>query len=112
MDCGYRTKEVIMSHIHRFRYVIGVVVTFACSMLGIALAAPAAFAMRLPASGGTSAAVSGQSAPIVAHTTPAGGMPGWEITLIAIGAAVLTATLAVLMDRSRVAHRRVGVSAA
>jgi hypothetical protein len=35
----------------------------------------------------------------------AGGMPGWQIALIAIGAALLAATAAVLVDRARAAHR-------
>ena len=31
----------------------------------------------------------------------AGGTPGWQIALIAIGAALFAATLAVLLDRAR-----------
>lgn len=38
--------------------------------------------------------------------TVAGGMPGWQITLIAIGAALVAAVLAVLADRARAARRR------
>ena len=45
------------------------------------------------------------------HTVAAGGMPGWQITLIAIGAALLAATVAVLLDRAR-ATRHNAVSAA
>ena len=33
------------------------------------------------------------------HTIVAGGMPGWQIALIAVGAALLAATVAVLLDR-------------
>jgi hypothetical protein len=36
-----------------------------------------------------------------------GGMPGWEITLIALGAALLAAAAAVLLDRARAARRAV-----
>jgi hypothetical protein len=36
---------------------------------------------------------------------PAGGMPGWQITLIALGAALVAATAAVLLDRARTARR-------
>jgi hypothetical protein len=32
-------------------------------------------------------------------------MPGWQITLIAAGAAVLAAAAAVLLDRARAARR-------
>jgi hypothetical protein len=41
------------------------------------------------------------------HTVVTGGMPGWQITLIAAGAALLAATLAVLLDRARAARRHV-----
>ena len=40
-----------------------------------------------------------------------GGMPGWQITLIAIGAALLGAAVAVLVGRAR-ATRRNAVTAA
>jgi hypothetical protein len=33
-------------------------------------------------------------------------MPGWQIALIAIGAALLTATVAVIVGRARAAHRK------
>jgi hypothetical protein len=32
-------------------------------------------------------------------------MPGWQITLIALGAALVAATAAVLLDRARAARR-------
>ena len=35
----------------------------------------------------------------------AGGMPGWQITLIALGAALIAAAAAVLLDRARSARR-------
>jgi hypothetical protein len=46
------------------------------------------------------------------HTVVAGGMPGWQIALIAIGAALLAATVAVLLDRARAAHRKTITAAA
>jgi hypothetical protein len=39
-------------------------------------------------------------------------MPGWQIALIAAGAALLGAALAVTVNRMRAARRRVTVSAA
>jgi hypothetical protein len=39
------------------------------------------------------------------HTVVVGGMPGWQITLIAAGAALATAALAVLLDRTRMARK-------
>ena len=34
-----------------------------------------------------------------------GGMPGWQITLIAVGAALVAAVLAVLLDRAWAARK-------
>ena len=42
----------------------------------------------------------------VPRTVVVGGMPGWQIALIAAGAALLTAMLAVLADRVRAAHHK------
>jgi hypothetical protein len=50
------------------------------------------------------------SAP-VSHTVVIGGMPGWQIALIAVGAALLAAMIAVLADRARAARRH-AISAA
>jgi hypothetical protein len=36
------------------------------------------------------------------HTIVAGGMPAWQIALIAVGAALMAAALAVLADRKLV----------
>ena len=35
----------------------------------------------------------------------AGGMPGWQIALIAVAAALVTATAAVVLDRTRAGRR-------
>jgi hypothetical protein len=43
--------------------------------------------------------------PIPVRTVVIGGMPGWQITLIAAGAALLTALLTVLLDRARMARK-------
>jgi len=42
----------------------------------------------------------------VTRTVVVGGMPGWQIALIAAGAALLAAALTVLADRVRAAHRK------
>ena len=39
-------------------------------------------------------------------------MPGWQIALIAVGAALLAGTVAVLLDRARAAHRKTITAAA
>ena len=40
------------------------------------------------------------------HIVVVGGMPGWQIALIAIGAALLAATAAVLADRAWAIRRK------
>jgi hypothetical protein len=50
--------------------------------------------------------------PTDAHALVTGGMPGWQIALIAAGAALLGAALAVAVYRLRAARRRVTVSTA
>ena len=45
-------------------------------------------------------------------TVVTGGMPGWQIALIAAGAALLAAVLAVIADRARAARRRQRAGAA
>jgi hypothetical protein len=66
----------------------------------------AAMAAQVPPSGGEFI----QPPPLA--PAAAGGMPGWEITLIAIGAALVAAVLAVLADRAVSARRRPAVAAA
>jgi hypothetical protein len=42
----------------------------------------------------------------VVRTVVVGGMPGWQIALIAVMAALVTAMAAVLVERGRMARRR------
>jgi hypothetical protein len=81
----------------------------ASALLAFSTLSPAAFAYRLPPSGGSRARPTAQ-APL--HTIVTGGMPGWQITLIAAGTALLTATLAVLADRALTARRHAAASPA
>jgi hypothetical protein len=66
----------------------------------LAGAASAATGM-IPASEGTTPV---GAAPAVT-TVLAGGMPGWQIALIAVGAALAAAAVAVLLDRARHGRR-------
>jgi hypothetical protein len=72
----------------------------ACSAAPAALAAPAGIGPV----GGSPASLS-PPAPAQIHTIITGGMPGWQITLIAAAAAILTAAAAVILDRARTARR-------
>jgi LPS O-antigen subunit length determinant protein (WzzB/FepE family) len=46
------------------------------------------------------------------HTVVVGGMPGWQIALIAIGAALFAAAVAVLADRTWAARHKPATVAA
>jgi MFS family permease len=89
-------------------------------LFGFALFAPSAFALMLNfptyANGAPAPAqalpAAAQPGPTVVHTIVTGGMAGWLISLVAIGAALFTATVAVLTDRARAARRSLTVSAA
>ena len=92
---------------HLIRRVAVIMAGLTVSLLAISTGAPAAFAYILPPhpAGGTAGLPSAQ-------TIVTGGMPGWQITLIAAGAALLTAAVAVLVERALAARRRAATSAA
>jgi hypothetical protein len=92
-----------MNRIRHIRRLTAALAGLACAWLGIALAAPAAFAAagRFQPPGGESGVTAVLPAPLAAHihqpapgtpaqisvhTAAAVGMPGWQIALIAIGA--------------------------
>ena len=93
-----------MNPIRHMRRFVAVLAGFGAALLMLA-AAPAAFAMRLPPPGGPTGSSALPQIRTVTHTIVVGGMPGWQITLIAVGAALLAATMAVLADRTRAARR-------
>ncbi len=102
-----------MITIHRFLRTtparIGARLAAVAAVLAAALAtaiaaAPTAFATEVPpppASGGAAA----PAGPLPVHTIVVGGTPGWQIALLAVGAAVLAAAAAVLLDRALRARR-------
>ena len=97
-----------MNPIRRLRRVAGVLAGLACAWLGLAVAAPAAFAIAVPP-----LPIREKHPPLPAHAhTVVGGMPGWQIALIAIGAALIAAAVAVLVDRAWAAHRKTIAAAA
>jgi hypothetical protein len=71
------------------------------ALLAATAAAPAAFALPVPPVGGGDGTV--PQPPV--QTVVTGGMPGWQIALIAVAAAVVAAAVAVLADRARTARR-------
>jgi hypothetical protein len=115
--------------VHHIRHVAAVLAGLACACLGLAVTAAPAFAQVLgspryadmPAALVREALLNGEDLPAMARpgsvpspgvltvtrTIVVGGMPGWQIVLIAVGAATLGATLAVRADRARAARGRV-----
>ena len=85
-----------MNHLRR---ILATVITLAGTALALATA-PAAFAKPLPP---PDCCTTGTSTPVTVIT--AGGMPGWQITLIAVGAALAGAAVAVLLDRAWAARK-------
>jgi hypothetical protein len=94
-----------MNHIHR---IVGMLAGLVGAMLALgATASPAHATLPPPEPGGTTVVHS----PAV-HTVVTGGMAGWQITLIAAGAALLAAVLAVIIDRMWATRRRMTARAA
>jgi hypothetical protein len=90
----------------RLRALGGLATACAAVVTALVVTGTAAMATQVPPAGG-----GGGSQPLPL-APPAGGMPGWQITLIAVGAALVAAVLAVLADRARSARRRPSVAGA
>ena len=82
-----------------FQRILAAVVTLAGAVLALATA-PTAFARPLPPA---DCCATGANAPVTVITS--GGMPTWQITLIAVGAALAGAALAILLERAWVARK-------
>jgi Domain of unknown function len=98
-----------MNRIRHIRRLAGILAGLAGALLASAVAAPVAFASRVPPPGSYGGTV--QASP-QEHTVVVGGMPGWQIFLIALAAALFAATMAVLADRARTSRRKAIIPAA
>lgn len=89
-----------MNAMKKIRRCLSVLAVMGGALLALGGAASAALASLAPPDPGQGGVV-----PVPAvHTIVTGGMPGWQIALIAAGAAVVAAVIAVLVDRARVAR--------
>ena len=88
-----------MNHVRRIYF--AAVATLAGAVLALT-ASPAAFAERVPP-GGDSGTIVPPPSPV--RVINEGGMPGWQITLIALAAALVAAAAAVLLDRAWTARK-------
>ena len=87
----------------RLRWFAAALVAVTCALLTSALVPAASAAPLTPAPPDPA-----PLAPIPAPATPVvtvGGMPGWQVILIAVGAALVTAVAAVFLDRALAARR-------
>ena len=80
----------------RIQQCLSVLAELGGALLALAAAAPAALASLPLPPGNPQAAI---------RTAATGGMPGWQITLIAVGAALAAAVTAVILDRARTVRR-------
>ena len=80
----------------RIQQCLSVLAGLSGALLALAAAAPAALA-SLPLPPG--------NPQVAIRTAATGGMPGWQIILIATGAALAAAVTAVILDRARTARR-------
>jgi hypothetical protein len=117
-----RAEEIVMNPVRHVRRLAAALAGLAGALLALAAAAPAALARPGPPRSWQLAQPSlhplppgwNKHPPLPAHTHTAavGGMPGWQITLIATAAVLLAAALAVTVHRIRAARRRVTASTA
>jgi hypothetical protein len=83
----------------------GVLAAVTCGLLASAAIVPAAFAKLPPGVEVVRTAHPAQIPATTVRVITAGGMAGWQITLIALGAALVAAAAAVLFDRALAARR-------
>ena len=90
----------------RLRRLAAALAALTCALLASAAIVPAAWAVNVIPLGG------GGTTPAPPVPVIAGGMTGWQITLIALGAALVAATAAVLLDRALAARRAASATTA
>jgi len=104
-----------MNPIRTIRRLAVLLAGLAATVLASIITASAAFAWPDPPGGPAGLYHFRPTTPVmtrtVTHTVVAGGTPGWLITLIAVGAAVLAAAIAVLVHRTSATRRHVTPSA-
>ena len=109
-----------MNTIDRIHHLISILAAGGCVLLAFAAAVPAAVAGTDPIPDPTgyvgdpyigTSPVAPVSAATV-HVVSGGGMAGWQIALIAIGAALLAAIAAVVLDRARATRRAASATTA
>jgi hypothetical protein len=94
----------------RLRWFAAALAAVTCALLASALVPAASAAPLRPAPPDPA-----PLAPVPAPASPVvimGGMPGWQVTLIALGAALVTAVAAVFLDRALAGRRSASATTA
>ncbi|MGH3163943.1 MAG: hypothetical protein ACRDOC_18845 [Streptosporangiaceae bacterium] len=89
----------------RLRRITAALAAVTGGLLAWAAAVPAASASIPVPAGGPYRPALVVPPPHAVPVIPAGGMPGWQITVIALAAALVAATAAVFLDRARGSRR-------
>jgi hypothetical protein len=97
-------RRTHLSTAARLRRLIAVLTAITGGVLAWAGAVPAASAAIIPIPDGAYGPSPGNPGGTV-HVIAVSGMPGWQITLIAVTAALAAAAVAVLLDRARASRR-------
>ena len=99
-----------MNPIRTIRRLATTLTGLAAALAAAVAGAPAAFAQPSPPPGPPGEIIRfgpllvPRTVPAHTHAAIAGGLAGWQITLIAVGAAILAAIVAVLLHRARAAR--------
>ncbi len=98
-----QAQRTRMPHIDRTRRPrIRVALAIAVGVMLALASTPVAFA-SVPAPRSNRGSTGGTMGTV--HVVSAGGMPGWQITLIAVATALITALAAVILDRAWMARK-------
>jgi hypothetical protein len=84
---------------------LGRLAAILAGLAAVVLVATPAFARLEPDPGAGYVAPAAVPPPVQVRTIVAGGMPGWQIALIAIGAALVAAAAAIVLDRMLASRR-------
>lgn len=77
------------------------------TLLALSAGSTAAFAYVMPPGASSGRTVAAPAAQVIVT----GGMPGWQVTIIAVPAAAVAAAPAVFLDRARTARRQAAPTA-
>jgi len=102
------------TRLHTAAWLRGIAAALAVVTSGLlawaAIPAASAATILIPAPDGAGGTVPATPPTVPVQVTIAGGMPGWQVTLIAVAAALIAATVAVFLDRARADRRSASVT--